>query len=428
MDDDLNGIRRSWAKRLWSTGKIATSAARLATRQIVGIAGARDGALGEALVHELDQMKGMAMKVGQILSYFDGILPEDTHRALRALQTGQRGVSFEVMAAVIEASLGAPVTELFDRFEQDPVASASIGQVYRAVVRGQDVAVKVQYPGILDTIEGDFSRLQALSKLASLASAVDGPALVRELRERFCEECNYKQEAQSLRLFRAAFADDPAILIPDVVATHTGQSVLTMQWCPGQNFYQFVEAASPQQRDQAAETLVAFAYRSLFEYGMLNADPHPGNYLFPSDDTVVCLDFGCIRHFDPEYLAAQRRLMKVVRENRRAEFRDALAAVGEVAKIQGFDFDHHWEMYCHLLAPYREPNFVFTSAYLRKGMEFGSPRNPNLRKISIDPQWIWLQRLQWGLHAVLHKLKGHADFGGILATYLNTPVRPVAEH
>ncbi|MGB1012965.1 MAG: ABC1 kinase family protein [Nannocystaceae bacterium] len=423
MDDDLQGIRRSWAKRLWSTGKIATSAARLAGRQLVGLEGARDGTLGEALVHELDQMKGMAMKVGQILSYFDGILPEETHRALRSLQTGQRGVSFDVMAEVIQTSLGAPVDELFDHFDSAPVASASIGQVYRAVVRGQDVAVKVQYPGIRDTIEGDFSRLQALSKLASLATAVDGPALVHELRERFCEECNYKQEAESLRLFRAAFADDPTYVIPDVVATHTGESVLTMQWCPGKDFYKFIEDATQEQRNQAAEKLVVFAYRSLFEYGMLNADPHPGNYLFPEDNTVVFLDFGCIRHFDRRYLAAQRQLMKVILENRRAEFREALTNIGEVAKVKGFNFDYHWSMYCHLLAPYREPDFVFTKDYLRKGMDFGNPRNPNLRKIAIDPQWIWIQRLQWGLHAVLHKLGGRADFGGILASCLNRPIR-----
>lgn len=425
MDDDLPGIRRSWAQRLWSTGKIAGSAARLATRRLVNLEGDQDARLGEALARELDQMKGMAMKVGQILSYFDGILPPQTHKALQKLQQGDRGVCFETMAEVIAEQLG-PVHTVFSDFNPTPIASASIGQVYRARVGNREVAVKVQYPGIAETIAGDFSRLQTLSKLASLATAVDGPALVRELQERFCEECNYIQEAASLRLFGQAFADDPDITIPGVLRSHSSERVLTMDWCPGAGFYTFTAAAEAPARQRAGEVLVRFAYRSLFQFGMLNADPHPGNYLFPESGRVVCLDFGCIRKFNPDYLEAWRNLLKVVLDNRRNAFEQALARTGEVARPRGFDYDHHWAMYCHALAPYSEPAFDITTEYLRRGMDFGHPSNPNLRKIAIDPQWIWIQRLQWGLHAVLHKLGVRGNWGEILRTYLETPLTEFA--
>lgn len=153
-EDELDGVKRGWGKRLLSTGKIAASAARLAARRAVGAsAGEQDGALGEALAHELDQMKGMAMKVGQIVSYFDGILPEQAHAALHSLQRGATPVAFATMAAVIEEAFGRPVDELFEEFEREAIAAASIGQVYRATLKGgQKVVVKIQKPGIREAI------------------------------------------------------------------------------------------------------------------------------------------------------------------------------------------------------------------------------------------------------------------------------------
>ena len=119
-DRELTGIRRGWGSRALATGRIAASAAQLAARRLVGAEGARDGALGEELARELDQMKGMAMKVGQILSYFDGILPEETHRALQSLQRGARPVVFEEMARVIDAAFAVPLDELFESFDRSP--------------------------------------------------------------------------------------------------------------------------------------------------------------------------------------------------------------------------------------------------------------------------------------------------------------------
>lgn len=131
-DKKLSGIRQGWASRALATGRIAASAAQLAARRVVGVEGNKDGLLGLELAKELDQMMGMAMKVGQILSYFDGVLPEETHKALQSLQRGAQTVAFESMAKVIEDAFGQPVDTLFEAFEREPIASASIGQVYRA--------------------------------------------------------------------------------------------------------------------------------------------------------------------------------------------------------------------------------------------------------------------------------------------------------
>jgi predicted unusual protein kinase regulating ubiquinone biosynthesis (AarF/ABC1/UbiB family) len=224
---DLDGVARGLGRRLWATSRVATAAAHLAARRLLGARGAQDGLIGESLAHELDQMKGMAMKVGQILSYFEGILPPETHAALRRLQQGSRPIAFPVMLQVIEQAFGQQLQTLFDRFDRTPVASASIGQVYRAELRGAPVAVKVQYPGIRETMDGDFSRLGWIAKIASAATAVDGSALAAELRARVGEECDYEREATYGNAFAAAFSADPAVSIPRAIPDRTRPTVLT---------------------------------------------------------------------------------------------------------------------------------------------------------------------------------------------------------
>jgi predicted unusual protein kinase regulating ubiquinone biosynthesis (AarF/ABC1/UbiB family) len=426
--DDLDGIRRGWGRRLLSTGRIAASATRLAARRLVGAEGEADARIGEALAHELDGMKGMAMKVGQILSYLpgmDGVLPAAAQDALRKLQQGVRPVAFPRMAEVVTDAFGRPPHELFDRFDPEPIASASIGQVYRAVLDGRDVAVKVQYPGIRDTIAADFERLGRFASLASLATAVDGVALVAELRARFAEECDYEREALQANAFAEAFARDADVAIPRAILERTRGTVITSEWAPGADFYAFVEHADAGHRNAVAQVLVRFAYRSFFELAALNADPHPGNYLFPSGGPVVFLDFGCVRRFEPAFVQVQRQLARVILEDDRANFRDALVATGMIPKPDRFDFDLHWNHLAHQWSPYRVPGFRFTPDYLARAADFSRPSNANLRKLAIPPPWIWLQRLQWGLHAVLVHLKAEGDFATPMRTFLDTPLHPL---
>lgn len=427
-DDDrehpLDGIRRGWRRGLLSTGRLAVSATRLAARRVVGAEGATDGRIGESLARELDQMKGLAMKVGQILSYFDGVLPDASHRALRSLQRGSTPVAYERMAEVVAAAFGEPVDALFERFDPTPVAAASIGQVYRARHAGRDVAVKVQYPGVRDTIEGDVARLEGLARVASMATAVDGAALIAELHARFVEECDYEREATHQNAFAEAFAEEPGMSIPRALHERTRASVLTTEWAEGDDFYRFLESTDASTRNAAAVALVRFAYRSLFELRTLNADPHPGNYLFARDGAVVFLDFGCVRRFDPSFVEAERAVARAVIEDRRADFRDAVVATKMVPTPARFDFDIHWDMLRHQWQPYRERTFCFTPEYVARGAAFSGPSNPNLRKLAIPPAWIWVQRMQWGLHAVLARMRAEGCFREVLERSLYAPPAP----
>lgn len=423
----LEAITHGWGRRALSTGKVAASALRLAGRRMVGReAGETDGALGEAMVRELDQMKGLAMKIGQILSYFDGILPPQTHAALRALQTGSRGLEYAVIARQIEAALGAPPDALFDRFDPKPVAAASIGQVHRAELDGRALAVKVQYPDVAATFEADFARITRLSKIASLATAVDGPAIAAELRARIVEECDYRREAAWQRAFAHALRGDPAVQVPEVLPERSADIVLTTAWCEGRDFYAFAEHAPAARRDAAGLALARVALHSFFALGTLNADPHPGNYLFPDGGPIVLLDFGCVRRFDPAFVDGERAVARAVLRGDRPAFRDAVIATGVVPRPDRFDFDLHYEMVRHQYRPYLGGAFRFEPAYIHEGARYTGPSNPNLRRMALPPPSIWWMRLVWGLHAVLARLRAEGDFGAVLRAALDAPWAPPA--
>jgi predicted unusual protein kinase regulating ubiquinone biosynthesis (AarF/ABC1/UbiB family) len=412
--------------RALSTGKVAASAMRLASRRVLSRDdGAVYAAIGENLARELDGMKGMAMKVGQILSYLDGTLPPETHAALRVLQRGATPVAFSSLAPVVEEALGAPLADLFDAIDDAPIAAASIGQVHRARLRGVEVAVKIQYPEVRATFEADLSRLERLAGLASIATAVDGKALVAELRARILEECDYLREAEMQRAF-AARLSSAEICIPDVVADRTARTVLTSRFVDGLDFQRFEETSDHDRRCAIALRMVHVAHHSFFALGAIQADPHPGNYLFPPDGALVLLDFGCVRRFARDYVERDRHLARVVCDDDRRGFRDALIATGLVANVDRFDFDRHWLLLRHQYRPYFERTFRFTRAYLQTLVDFGRPNEPNLRLLAIPPEWIWQQRLVSGLHAILTRLDAEGPFREVFRAALEAPLDPLA--
>ncbi len=205
------------------------------------------------------------------------------------------------------------------------------------------------------------------------------------------------------------------------------ERVLTTAWCDGRDFYDVVEHDSSERKNQIGLTLARFAHRSFFELGTLNADPHPGNYLFPESDAVVFLDFGCVREYDDDYINRERALARVVLDGRRSAFRDAVVATGMTPRPDRIDWDVHWDMLRQQLSPYLEPSFRFTKGWMLAAMKYSEPSNPNLRHLAIRPPWIWQQRLVWGLHAVLTRLSAEGDFRAVFRTAMDRPRKPFRE-
>ncbi len=263
--------------------------------------------LARAMVEELGGLKGLPMKIGQILSYMDGLVP-DEHAAiyrdiLGELRTQSRPLATEACRQVFEDELGAPPEELFDELEPTPIASASIGQVHRARYRGQEVAVKVQYPGIAEATTSDLSNLDALvAVMRRIMPTIDTRQMIEDFRVRLVEECDYEAEADYQRRFARIYEGDADLVVPEVIDERSTKRVLTTRFVRGESLETFAAGASDEERQRASRALFRFAFGSLLGHGLFHSDPHPGNLLFRADGTarLAVLDYGCVQPIDAQ--------------------------------------------------------------------------------------------------------------------------------
>jgi len=402
--------RRSLPSRLLpralATGRLAGHLGKAAARRLVRASRDDAEALGDAMVAELDGMKGLAMKVGQILSYMDVGLPDATVARLAALQRGADPLAFSVVAARIEAELGRPVAEAFARLDPVPVAAASIGQVHRGRVDGREVAVKVRYPGVRETLDGDLSRLRPIARLAGLGAAVDGEALLRSLRDRMLAECDYRQEAAWQRRFQGVAARLADVVVPEVVDTHSSEGVLTTQWIDAPPLTAAHALPTPR-REQLAASLVGLLFTSI-EQGLLHGAPHPGNVLV-TDDGLALLDFGAVVEVDGTVAAALRELIGALRRGDDQGVQRVLVRQGLAPRPERIDWAHMHRFWRWLLGPALPGARRYDPAHMASARHFAQPGDPNLRHQGLPPTWLWLLRALWGLNAVLCRLQVCVD-------------------
>jgi predicted unusual protein kinase regulating ubiquinone biosynthesis (AarF/ABC1/UbiB family) len=429
MADDPEGPTRGWARRTLKTGRIAASLGRKAARQAVkdrlGLGHEDDAeataAAFERLALEMDQMKGLVLKVGQMASYLDGALPERGQRVLRKLQREAEPMTPEAARRVIQEGLGRPPEALFEAFEEQPAAAASIGQVHRARLDGRPVAVKIQYPGIADTLDTDLGNLRRVGALASVGMATSGREMARELRTRMREETDYLLEGARQEHFRGLLADEGRVVIPQVHPGRCARTVLTMDWLEGEGFYAFRDRAAEALRARAAALLFEISFRSIFAHGAFNGDPHPGNVLFLPDGRVGLLDWGCVRTFDRAFVEGWKGVARVVLAGDRAAFPEAFRRIGFAPDPDRIDWDAQYESIRYLYEPMLAPRFRFTHDYVQRSWDVLLWKNPNLRRIRMPPAWLLIQRVQWGLYSVLALLDAEADFATPFRRWLDTP-------
>jgi predicted unusual protein kinase regulating ubiquinone biosynthesis (AarF/ABC1/UbiB family) len=301
--------------RVGRTAKIGGLAAGQAIRQ-AGTRAAnvtrnkdrRDAALerrhieaAEQIVTALGTMKGAAMKVGQVMSFLDvGLVPpeyrEEFQHKLAALRDAAPTVTFKDMRKVIEQELGDPVSAVFKDFDEEPIAAASIGQVYRATLTdGRDVAVKVQYPGVAAAVRADMQNLGLILRLAKrIAPGMDPKAISDEIRERIHEELDYELEAQNQRRLARVFRGHPFIKIPEVITSLSRERVLVSEYVEGVGFEE-LKGYPQDDRDRVGEILYRFYFGCLYRQHQFSGDPHPGNSMLLADGRVAFLDFGLFK-------------------------------------------------------------------------------------------------------------------------------------
>src|SRR4051795_2057612 len=237
----------------------------------------------EQIVAALGTMKGAAMKLGQVMSFLDvGIVPEDYReefqRKLAALRDAAPKVAFKDMKKVVEQDLGGKLSEFFDEFDEEAIAAASIGQVYRArTTEGRDVAVKVQYPGVNRAVRSDMQNLGIIMRLMQrMAPGLDAKGLAEEIRERIGEELDYELEAANQRRLARIYRGHPFVVIPDVLGELSRERVMVTEYVEGRDFDDAKNDTSVD-HDRLADIIFRFYYGCMYRHRQFSGDPHPGN-------------------------------------------------------------------------------------------------------------------------------------------------------
>ncbi|HEX2691472.1 MAG TPA: AarF/ABC1/UbiB kinase family protein [Kofleriaceae bacterium] len=435
MADDLDELTRG-VRRMWSTASLTSKlGAKAAGRMLFrkhrpmeapgGEAEARrtEAAVASArqLVARMGQLKGLVMKAGQIASYMPGTLPPAAQAVLAELQAHSTPMAYARIALVLHAELGDG--PWFEMFSETPFASASIGQVHRATYAGAPVAVKIQYPGIADAIQSDLKMVSVIARMSMLGSPSDGGALANELRDRLLEECDYRREAQNQVRFGGLLASVPGASVPQVIAARSSERVLTTSFVDAAPLGALADQAV---RDRAGQIIFRACFELIFRRCVYNADPHPGNYLVAPDGAVTFLDFGCVRQFDPQMIATWRAMARAILDGDRAGFADGFRALGFVGKDKGFDWDYQWSAMRELYRPYLTPTFRYEPELVRNSFGLLMFDNPNRFRIAMPPEWLFLNRLQWGLNAVLAQLRATGPWRAILEDIFAMPIEPSA--
>lgn len=254
-------------------------------------------------VRETFEELGLAfLKFGQVLAMRGDLLPAAYVDELDLLHDQVPPMAFATARATVEASLGAPLTEVFSAFGETPLAAATIAQVHEATLRdGRHVAVKVQRPGLKAMIATDIAALRYLvalgERLFPRLRALDLPVIVREFENSLNREIDFGREARSIMLFRTALADVPDLWIADVVAERSGATVLTMEFSAGERVDLYA-GSHPEAMPRLINTLVRLMLQTIFEEGLFHADPHPGNVFVLPDGRLSLLDFGMTGELD----------------------------------------------------------------------------------------------------------------------------------
>jgi predicted unusual protein kinase regulating ubiquinone biosynthesis (AarF/ABC1/UbiB family) len=297
----------------------------------------------ERMVETLGRMKGAAMKIGQLASFIDTeFLPPEYRELyqeqLSQLRTSAPAMPWKKVSSVLDEEWDDDVEELFEEFDEEAAAAASIGQVHRAVLPdGREVAVKIQYPGVAEAIRADMQNAGMILRLAkALAPGLDAKAAARELKERVLEELDYEFEAQSQRSFSRGYRGHPFIYVPEVVTRLSTGRVLVTEWVDGLGFEE-VKQLPQEQRDRFGEIVFRFCFGSIYHLQHFNADPHPGNYILMEDGKVAFLDFGMTKHLDKEQIELEIAALEAVFDDDPERLRVALHDLGFLNNPQKID-------------------------------------------------------------------------------------------
>jgi predicted unusual protein kinase regulating ubiquinone biosynthesis (AarF/ABC1/UbiB family) len=425
----------------WAIGrsaKLATLPLGVAGRATLGVGKRIGGRPAELVATEMQQrtaeqifrvlgeLKGGAMKFGQALSVFEAALPEDLaapyRQALTKLQEAAPPLPAATVHRVLAEQLGSNWRRRFSAFDDRPAAAASIGQVHRAVwADGTPVAVKIQYPGAGKALLGDLNQLARIARLFAIVSpGLDVKPLIAELKARVAEELDYSLEAAAQRAFAAAYAGDPDILVPRVVAN--ARRILITEWVDGTPLSAIIREGAPEQRDRAGLMLVRFLFSGPSRAGMLHADPHPGNFRLLDDGRLAVIDYGAVNRLPGGLPPLIGEATRLVIDGDGAAVLDRLRAEGFIPPSVTVDPEPILDYLRPIIAPVTEDTFTFSRQWLRsEAVRLADPRSEAAqlgRQLNLPPSYLLIHRVTLGGVGVLCQLGSSGPFRAEMEQWL----------
>lgn len=280
---------------------------------------------------QLSHLRGAAMKLGQMISMDAGdFLPAELTQILAKLRDNAHHMPPAQLQQVLAENWGKDWRRRFVRFNASPLAAASIGQVHRARTHdGRDLAIKVQYPGVRESIDADVDNVATLLRMSGvLPKTLEIAPLLKEAKQQLHEEADYMREGRQLERFGALLGDDPDYVVPVLDREFTSQNVLAMSFVEGVRVEALIDAEQ-RVRDAAVRSLIALVLRELFEFGVMQTDPNFANYRYQHDSgKLVLLDFGATRDVGADTVSGYSRLLGAGLSGNRDAVRDAAVAAG----------------------------------------------------------------------------------------------------
>ncbi|MGA4851187.1 ABC1 kinase family protein [Streptomyces sp. G5(2025)] len=370
----------------------------------------------EQLFKVLGELKGGAMKFGQALSVFESALPEEVagpyRAALTKLQEAAPPMPTSTVHAVLVERLGEGWRDLFLEFEDKPAAAASIGQVHRAVwADGREVAVKVQYPGAGEALLSDLTQLSRFARLLGpLIPGMDVKPLIAELRDRVSEELDYGLEARAQQAHASEFADDPDVVVPEVV--HQGEQVLVTEWIDGIPLSEVIADGTQEQRDRAGQLLARFLFSGPARTGLLHADPHPGNFRLLPDEKggwrLGVLDFGTVDRLPGGLPTTIGESLRMTLDGEADAVYEMLCAEGFVKETVELEPAAVLDYLLPIIEPMLVEEFTFTRGWMRsQAARVADPRSPAYqlgKRLNLPPSYLLIHRVTLSTIGVLCQL------------------------
>ena len=415
MSDRLPITKVERSTKILGTGvRVGVNYLRHYSRRLTGTGSNReqlDRANAEEIYESLSELKGSALKVAQMLSVDRNIMPKVFADKFAAAQYSAPPLSGPLIRRTFQRDFGRSPEEVFDYFDPISTQAASIGQVHRARSQGRELAVKIQYPGVRESISSD---LKLIRPFAFRLFDIDGKDLdvyMREVEERILEETDYQLELKRSIRFAEVCRDLENVRFARYYPEFSGRKVITMDWLEGKHLREFLSTNPDQKtKDRVGQALWDFYNFQQHKLRAVHADPHPGNFIVLSDGTVGVIDFGCIKQMPEDFYQAFFGLTRegLGRNEIFALFEKLeMLLPSDSPKQREFYGENFLEMMKLAVRPFLEPVFDFADPeYFQKIYSYGDrvSRMPEFKKPRGSKHFIYVNRTNFGLYSILHQL------------------------